>query len=92
MHAENMLKTHRKARDMVTATGPLPTPAARDHSLQYVVACGLLFGDITTDSYTDTIAADPRIDRLRSKMSVEEDPRYTEAYYDLDRRANPNAI
>ena len=86
------LKTHRKAIDMVTATGPLPTSAARDHSLQYVVACGLLFGDITTESYTDANAADPRIDVLRSKMVIEENPRYTEAYYDLDKRANPNSI
>lgn len=87
-----VLTTHKKARDMVTATGPLPTPAARDHSLQYVVAIGLIHGNITTESYEDAVAADPMIDALRSRMVVQEDPLYTEGYYDLSRRSNANAI
>ena len=40
----------------------------------------------------DDVAADPRIDRLREKIVCVEDPAFTAAYHDPDRRAIPNAL
>ena len=34
---------------------------------------GLIFGNLTADHYEDKVAADPRIDALRAKMSVLEE-------------------
>ena len=86
-----VLTTHALAVNKICVTGPLPNFAARDHCLQYVVAVGLIFGDITTASYEDAFAADPRIDRLRAKMTVKEDRSYTRDYHGA-RRANHNAV
>ena len=38
------------------------------------------------------VAADPHIDRLRSKMTVVEDPRYTREYLEADKRSIANAV
>src|SRR5262249_13677266 len=40
----------------------------------------------------DRIAADPRIDALRAKMVVVEDPRYTREYLEPDKRSIANAV
>jgi 2-methylcitrate dehydratase len=87
-----VLRTHELCIEMVSVTGPLPTAAARDHCLQYVVAVALLHGDITSQSYEDAFAADPRIDMLRSKIIVEEEPRYTREYSDAAKLSNANAV
>ncbi len=84
--------THKITMQKIVKTGPLRNSADRDHCLQYAIAVALLHGRLTADDYEDEAAADPRIDRLRSLMTVNEDPRYTEIYRDPARRANPNAI
>lgn len=76
----------------INKTGPLHNPADRDHCMQYVVAIGLIFGDLTTADFEDARAADPRIDALRAKMVVHEDPQYTRDTLDPSKRSNPNAI
>jgi 2-methylcitrate dehydratase len=86
------IKTHALARKMISVQGPLSTVAARDHCLEYVVAVGLLHGTITGKSYEDDCSADPRIDALRARMTVEADERYTAGYEDPARRSNANAI
>jgi 2-methylcitrate dehydratase len=86
------LETHKLAYDKINVTGPLPNFAARDHCLQYVVAVGLIYGDITTASYQDACAADPRIDALRARMIVREESRYTADYEDAAKRSNANAV
>ena len=86
-----VLTTHAPAFVKIVVDGPLPNFAARDHCLQYVAAIGLIFGDITTAHYEDACAADPRIDRLRAKMTVREDKGYTRDYHGA-RRANHNAV
>lgn len=35
-----------------------------------MVAVPLIFGRLTTDDYTDAVAADPRIDALRDKVCL----------------------
>ena len=38
------------------------------------MAVALLYGTLTKDHYTDAVAQDPRIDTLRRKMNVLENP------------------
>lgn len=87
-----VLTTQESAIRIIDKTGPLNNPADRDHCLQYMVAIGLLSGRLTADDYEDERASDPRIDMLRSKMIVEEDPRYSRDYLDPDKRSIANAV
>jgi 2-methylcitrate dehydratase len=73
-------------------TGPLHNPAARDHCAQYVIAVGLIFGRLDARDYEDEVASDPRIDALREKTTISEDPAYSESFYDPQRRTSANAI
>ena len=87
-----MLTTQEAGLRIINKTGPLQNPADRDHCLQYMVAIGLLFGQLNADFYEDAVAADARIDQLREKMVVVEDKQYSRDYLDLDKRAIANAI
>ena len=84
--------TQEPAMRIIDKTGPLHNPADRDHCLQYMVAIGLIFGQLTADHYEAEAAGDPRIDALRGKMVVVEDPQYSKDYLDPDRRSIANAI
>ncbi|MFV1981975.1 MAG: bifunctional 2-methylcitrate dehydratase/aconitate hydratase, partial [Thiohalomonadales bacterium] len=86
------VSTQEAGHRIIDKTGPLFNPADRDHCLQYMVAIGLIFGELSADHYEDEIALDPRIDKLREKMIVVEDPQYSRDYIDPDKRAIPNAI
>ncbi len=86
------LKTQESAVRIISKDGPLHNPADRDHCLQYMVAVALIFGRLTAADYEDEVAADPRIDALRERMTVSEDPRYTREYLDPDKRAIGNAV
>jgi 2-methylcitrate dehydratase len=77
---------------IIDKTGPLNNYADRDHCIQYMVAVPMIFGELTAESYSDEVAADPRIDDLRDKMVVKENPRFTEEYFDPDKRAIGNAV
>lgn len=87
-----VLTTQESAIRIISKTGPLHNPADRDHSLQYIVAVPLIFGELTADHYEDKIARDPRIDALRARMHVVEDPRYTREYLEADKRSIANAV
>lgn len=86
------LTTQESAVRIISKTGPLYNPADRDHCIQYIVAVGLIFGELTADHYEDKTAADPRIDALRGKMQVVEDPRYSREYLEADKRSIANAV
>jgi 2-methylcitrate dehydratase len=87
-----VLTTQESAIRIISKTGPLHNAADRDHSLQFIVAVPLIFGSLTADHYEDKIARDPRIDALRDKMQVVEDPRYTREYLEPDKRSIANAV
>ena len=87
-----LLTTHESAIRIISKTGPLANPADRDHCLQYMTAVGLVKGDLTADDYEDAAAADPRIDRLRERMEVAEDARYSREYHEPDKRSIANAV
>lgn len=84
--------TQESAVRIISKSGPLHNPADRDHCLQYMTAVGLIFGRLTADHYGDAVAADPRIDRLREKMEVREEPHYSRDYLDPEKRSIANAV
>ena len=74
-------------------SGPLHNPADRDHCAQYVVAVALLYGKLEATDFEDAFAAaDPRIDRLRAKTTIVEDPQYTKDFVDPAKRSSANAV
>ena len=86
------INTHESAIRIIDKQGPLHNPADRDHCLQYIVAIGLLKGDLTAKDYEDEVAMDPIIDQLREKMVVTENKQYTIDYLDPNKRSIANAL
>ncbi|AEY01528.1 2-methylcitrate dehydratase [Oceanimonas sp. GK1] len=88
-----VLHTHESALRIIAKGGELTNPADRDHCLQYMVAVPLLYGTLAAEHYEDAFhQGDPRIDAMREKMEVVEDPRYSADYLEPDKRAIANAI
>ncbi|MBJ6982252.1 bifunctional 2-methylcitrate dehydratase/aconitate hydratase [Luteimonas sp. MC1572] len=86
------IRTQQACMRIIDKQGPLDNPADRDHCIQYMVAVALVFGRLTAGDYEDDVAADPRIDRLRAKITCVEDPRYTADYHDPGKRSIANAL
>ena len=87
-----VIRTHEAAIRIIDKQGPLNNPADRDHCIQYMVAVPLIFGRLTASDYEDKIAADPRIDDLRARISCVEDVTFTADYHDPDKRSIANAL
>jgi 2-methylcitrate dehydratase len=86
------IRTHEAAIRIIDKKGPLNNPADRDHCIQYMVAVPLIFGRLTAGDYEDSVAADPRIDQLRSKIVCVEDRKFTRDYHAPDKRSIANAL
>jgi 2-methylcitrate dehydratase len=86
------IQTQEAGVRIIDKTGPLANYADRDHCIQYMVAVPLIFGRLTADDYSDAVAADPRIDALRAKMVVAENPQFTRDYFDPEKRYIGNAV
>src|SRR5439155_4100854 len=86
------IRTHEAAIRIIDKKGPLANPADRDHCIQYMVAVPLIFGRLTAADYEDDVAADPRIDALRKKITCVEDKRFTRDYLDPAKRSIANAL
>lgn len=86
------LITHESAIRIISKQGALHNPADRDHCLQYMVAIGLLHGDLRAEHYEDEAASDPRIDILRKKMVVSENERFSRDYHAPEKRSIANSI
>lgn len=87
-----VITTHESAIRIISKVGDLNNPADRDHCLQYMVAIGLLKGNLVAEDYEDDVAADPRVDALREKMHIEEDERYSAEYHEPEKRSIANAM
>ncbi|HUJ52346.1 MAG TPA: bifunctional 2-methylcitrate dehydratase/aconitate hydratase [Steroidobacteraceae bacterium] len=87
-----VIETQEPGVRIIDKVGPLANPADRDHCIQYMVAIPLIFGRLTAADYEDGVAADPRIDALRAKMQVRENPAFTREYYAPDKRYIGNAV
>src|SRR5437899_6642185 len=90
--AKITIRTHESALRIIDKRGPLANPADRDHCLQYMIAVPLIHGRLTAADYEDDVASDPRIDRLRDKMTCVEDKQFSRDYLDPDKRSIPNAL
>jgi len=87
------LTTHESAIRIISKVGGLANPADRDHCLQYMTAVALIFGGLVAEHYEDEFhAAHPEIDRIREKMQVLEDSRYSAEYLDPEKRSIANAV
>jgi 2-methylcitrate dehydratase len=86
------IETQEAGVRIIDKTGPLANYADRDHCIQYMVAVPLIFGRLTAGDYADAVAADPRIDALRAKMTVRENPAFTKDYFDPDKRYIGNSV
>jgi 2-methylcitrate dehydratase len=86
------IETQESGKRIIDKSGPLSNPADRDHCLQYMVAVGLIKGALAADDYEDGAAADPRIDALRARMEVAENPEFTRDYLDPGKRSIGNAV
>ena len=87
-----VIETQEAGVRIIDKTGPLANYADRDHCIQYMVAVPLIFGRLTADDYGDDVAADPRIDALRARMEVRENPQFTKDYFDPDKRYIGNSL
>ena len=87
-----VIETQEPGVRIIDKTGPLANPADRDHCIQYMVAIPLIFGRLTAQDYEDSVANDPRVDALRGKMQVRENPAFTQDYYAADKRYIGNAV
>ncbi|PSV49431.1 bifunctional 2-methylcitrate dehydratase/aconitate hydratase [Photobacterium indicum] len=88
-----VVTTHESAIRIISKSGNLANPADRDHCLQYMIAVPLLHGDLVAEHYEDDFhKGDARIDVLRDKMVIKEDPRYSAEYLEADKRSIANAI
>jgi len=86
------IRTHEACIRIIDKKGPLSNPADRDHCIQYMVAVPILFGRLTAADYEDGVAADPRIDALRAKITCVEDKGFTRDYHDPEKRSIANAL
>jgi 2-methylcitrate dehydratase len=87
-----VIETQEPGVRIIDKVGPLANPADRDHCIQYMVAVPLIFGRLSAADYEDEVARDPRIDRLRERMQVRENPAFTRDYYAADKRYIGNAV
>jgi 2-methylcitrate dehydratase len=87
-----IIKTQESAIRIINKAGPLYNAADRDHSIQYMVAIGLIYGTLTSEHYEAKIAKNPLIDNLRGKMQVIEEKKFSIDYLDPDKRSIGNSL
>jgi 2-methylcitrate dehydratase len=86
------IRTHGACMRIIDKKGRLNNPADRDHCIQYMIAVPLIHGRLTAQDYEDAVAADSRIDSLRTLMETTEVPQFTADYHDPEKRSIPNAL
>lgn len=88
-----VISTNESAIRIISKVGPLANAADRDHCLQYITAVSLIFGGLEAEHYEDDFHdAHPEIDKLRDKMEIEEDSRYSCEYMEPDKRSIASAV
>jgi len=90
--AEIVIETQESAKRIIDKPGPFANPADRDHSLQYMTAVALLYGELRYEHYLEPVASDPRIPALIAKMRVVENPEFSRDYLDPEKRSIANAV
>lgn len=89
------IRTTASANLIINKSGSLFNASDRDHCIQYMVAVTLLKGSIIEPAdYAGTSlwASDVRVDVLRERMEIAEDPTFTRDYNDLQKRSVANGL
>jgi 2-methylcitrate dehydratase len=87
------ITTHESALRIIDKTGALDNPADRDHCMQYMLAVAMIKGDLVAEFYEDSFhQQNSLIDKLRNKMILKEDKRYSKDYLADDKRSIANAL
>lgn len=86
------IRTQDAAMRIIDKTGPLYNYADRDHCIQYMSAIPLIYGQLTASDYHDSVAENPEVDTLRSKMYCVRDEQFTIDYHDPAKRSIANAL
>ncbi len=86
------VRTQEPAMRIISKKGTLKNPADRDHCLEYMIAIGLIHGELNAHHYEDDAASHPQIENLRQMMVVTEDSAFTKDYYDLSKRSIANGL
>ena len=89
------VRTHAGAILIISKSGKLHNAADRDHCMQYMMAVTFLKGSMVEYSdYSDDSpwAKDPRVDRLRAKIELVEEERFSREYLDVDKRSAANGV
>ena len=84
--------THEPALRIISNKEILKNASDRDHSLEYMVAAALLYGDLKYEMYEDSFEGFENINNLRKKIFVSEEPQFTKDYYEFSKRHISNSI
>ena len=84
--------THEPAVRIISNKKVLKNASDRDHSLEYMVAAALLYGELKYEMYEDSFEGFENINNLRKKIFVTEEPKFTKDYYEFSKRHISNSI
>lgn len=89
------VRTHEAAMVIIDKQGVLRNAADRDHCMQYVIAVVLLKGGmVEAADYADESAwaRDARVEALRARVEMVEEPQFTADYHDNKKRSASSAL
>ena len=84
--------THEPAVRIISNKKVLKNASDRDHSIEYMVAAALLYGDLKYEMYEESFEGFEDINNLRKKIFVTEEPSFTIDYYEFSKRHISNSI
>ena len=84
--------THEPAVRIISNKEVLKNASDRDHSMEYMVAAALLYGDLKYEMYEESFEGFENINNLRKKIYVYEEPQFTKDYYEFSKRHISNSI
>ena len=84
--------THEPALRIISNKEILKNASDRDHSMEYMVAAALLYGELKYEMYEDSFEGFENINNLRKKIFVSEEPQFTKDYYEFSKRHITNSI
>jgi len=84
--------THEPAVRIISNKEVLKNASDRDHSLEYMVAAALIYGELKYEMYEESFEGFENINNLRKKIFVTEEPKFTKDYYEFSKRHISNSI
>ena len=84
--------THEPALRIISNKEVLKNASDRDHSMEYMVAAALLYGELKYEMYEESFEGFENINNLRKKIFVSEEPQFTKNYYEFSKRHITNSI